>query len=73
LTTEKTTKPPLQQVMTVGELADLLQSESSVRLRPSAVYRLLRRGAVPAFKTGSNWYFNRESISKCLREPATRQ
>ena len=51
LTTKEEVKPTLQgDVMTVGELAEFLQLHPSMRWHPSAIYRLLRRGKLPAFK-----------------------
>jgi len=45
-------------VLTVDELADYL------RVHRSTIYRLLKRGALPAFKVGSDWRFHRESIDR---------
>jgi excisionase family DNA binding protein len=44
------------RVMTVKELCDYL------KVHPSTVYRQVRRGGLPAFKVGSDWRFNVESI-----------
>ena len=44
------------RVMTVKELSDYL------KVHPSTVYRQLKRGGLPAFKVGSDWRFNIESI-----------
>lgn len=46
------------EVMTVKETADYL------RCHVSTIYRLLKRGALPAFRVGSDWRFNREQIDK---------
>jgi excisionase family DNA binding protein len=46
------------RVMTVKELSDYL------KVHPSTVYRQLKRGALPAFKVGSDWRFNVESIDR---------
>ena len=43
-------------VMTLEEVADYL------RVHPSTIYRLVKRGKLPAFKVGSDWRFNLESI-----------
>ena len=45
-------------VMTVKELSDYL------KVHPSTVYRQLKRGQLPAFKVGSDWRFNVESIDR---------
>jgi excisionase family DNA binding protein len=50
------------RVMTLNELADFL------RVHPSTIYRLLKRGGLPAFKVGSDWRFNSESIDRWLME-----
>jgi excisionase family DNA binding protein len=46
------------RVMTVKELSDYL------KVHPSTVYRQLKRGGLPAFKVGSDWRFNIESIDR---------
>jgi excisionase family DNA binding protein len=43
-------------VLTVKELSDYL------KVHPSTIYRQLKRGRLPAFKVGSDWRFNIESI-----------
>ena len=43
-------------IMTVEDVAEYLQ------VHPSTIYRLLKRKRIPAFKLGSDWRFNRESI-----------
>lgn len=47
-----------RKVMTVKELSDYL------KVHPSTVYRQLKRGRLPAFKVGSDWRFNLESIDR---------
>ena len=37
-------------------------------VHPNTIYRLARRGAIPAFKVGSSWRFNRASIDCWRRE-----
>ena len=44
------------KVMTVKELSDYL------KVHPSTIYRQLKRGGLPAFKVGSDWRFNIETI-----------
>jgi len=48
------------RVMTINEVADYL------RVHPSTIYRLLKRRGLPAFKVGSDWRFNVESIDHWL-------
>lgn len=43
-------------VMTLEEVANYL------RVHPSTIYRLVKKGQLPAFKVGSDWRFNQESI-----------
>ena len=50
------------RVMTLNELANYL------RVHPSTIYRLLKRRGLPAFKVGSDWRFNSESIDRWLLE-----
>jgi len=48
------------QVLTALELAGYL------RIHPTTVYKLAKRGQLPAFKVGGDWRFNRTSIEKWL-------
>ena len=45
-------------VLTVKEVATYL------RISESTAYRMAERGALPAFKVGSNWRFNLEDIDR---------
>jgi len=55
------TKNSLPRVMTVKELSDYL------RVHPSTVYKLLRRGDLPGSRIGNDWRFNAEVIHRwCL-------
>jgi excisionase family DNA binding protein len=49
----------------VRELSDYL------RVHPTTVYRLLKLGKLPAFKVGSDWRFNSESIDHWRSEQDT--
>jgi excisionase family DNA binding protein len=49
-------------VLTLAEVAQFL------RVHPSTVYRLLKQGAIPAFKLGSDWRFTREAIQSWTKE-----
>ena len=46
----------MAKVLTLEEVARYL------RVHPSTVYRMLKKGQIPAFKVGSDWRFNLESI-----------
>jgi len=48
----------MARVMTLEEVASYL------RVHPSTIYRLLKRKQLPAFKVGSDWRFNQESIDR---------
>lgn len=45
-----------QPVLTLRQVARYLT------VHPNTIYRLAQRGQIPAFKVGSDWRFNRESI-----------
>jgi excisionase family DNA binding protein len=49
-------------VLTLEEVAQFL------RIHPSTVYRLLRKHTIPAFKVGSDWRFNRESVESWVKK-----
>jgi excisionase family DNA binding protein len=57
MTTTHAPKPP-SPVMTIPEVARFLQ------VHPTTVYRLVRQGKLPAFKIGSEYRFNRETIEQ---------
>ena len=52
-------------VLTVKELSDYL------KVHPSTIYRQLKRRRLPAFKVGSDWRFNIESIDRWRLEQDT--
>lgn len=52
------TTEPFRKILTVSELAFYL------KVHPSTVYRLLRCDELPAFKVGSDWRFNIETIDR---------
>ena len=47
-------------VLTINEVADIL------RLHPTTIYRLVKRGELPGFKIGGNWRINRASLDVWL-------
>ena len=49
-------------VLTLEEVADFLH------VHPSTVYRLLKNRRIPAFKVGSDWRFNQESIEQWVKK-----
>jgi len=51
----------MTQFMTVREVADYL------RVSEKTIYRLLRRGSIPATKVGRQWRFNKASIDGWLQ------
>ena len=53
------------KILTVKEVSDYL------RANPSTIYRLLRRGLLPAFKVGSDWRFDMEAIDNWRQEQST--
>ena len=51
-----------RKLMTVQEVSEYL------RVHPSTIYRLLKRGGLPGFRVGSDWRFQSEQIDRWLRE-----
>ena len=56
---------PEAKVITVGELAVYLH------VHRSTLYRLLKKGQLPAFKIGSDWRFNVEAIDQWRMQQRT--
>ena len=54
-------KMSMNEVLTVAEVAAFL------RVNRSTVYKLIRRGELPAFKVGSDWSFNRTQIEELFK------
>jgi len=52
----------MARVLTLEEVASYL------RVHPSTIYRLLKKKELPAFKVGSDWRFNLESIDRWRSE-----
>jgi excisionase family DNA binding protein len=57
----------MTDVVNVGEVAQFLHVHSST------VYRLLKQKRIPAFKVGSDWRFNMDSIEKWVMKLETDQ
>jgi len=60
-------RTPSDKVMTVEELSQYLH------IHRSTVYRLLKRGEIPAFRIGSDWRFNIETIDVWRSQLETKQ
>ena len=52
----------MTEVLTLEEVADFLH------VHTSTVYRLLKNRRIPAFKVGSDWRFNQESIEQWVKK-----
>jgi len=52
----------MNKVLTLEELAGYL------RVHPSTIYRLLRKNQLPAFKVGSDWRFNLDSVDRWIHQ-----
>ena len=50
----------LHPILTVKELAEYL------RIHPATIYKMLRRGEMPAFRIGTDWRFVRDDIDRWL-------
>jgi excisionase family DNA binding protein len=50
----------MNEVLTVGEIAVFL------RLHPATIYKMVRRGELPAFRLGSGLRFTRARIEEWL-------
>jgi excisionase family DNA binding protein len=59
---KKGTRDFVPRIMTLEETADYL------RVHPSTIYRLLKKRQLPAFRVGSDWRFNVESIDRWREE-----
>jgi excisionase family DNA binding protein len=49
-------------MLTLEDVAQFL------KVHPSTVYRLLKNRSIPAFKVGSDWRFNQDSIERWIKE-----
>jgi excisionase family DNA binding protein len=49
-------------VMTLEDVAQYLH------VHASTVYRLLKNRSIPAFKVGSDWRFNQESLDRWIEQ-----
>jgi excisionase family DNA binding protein len=47
---------PMDEILTAGEVAELLQ------IHPRTVYKLVKEGSIPGRKFGGGWRFSRNEI-----------
>ena len=52
----------MSTVLKLEEAAEFL------KVHPSTVYRLIKKHEIPAFRIGSDWRFNLESLERWIRE-----
>jgi excisionase family DNA binding protein len=57
----------MDTILTVGEVAEFL------RVHRSTIYRLLKHGRIPAFRVGSDWRFNLDTIDRWRLSGAPKQ
>jgi excisionase family DNA binding protein len=57
----------MANVMTLDEVPRFLH------VHQSTVYRMLKNRSIPAFKVGSDWRFNLESIERWMKEKESRE
>jgi excisionase family DNA binding protein len=50
----------VEMVLTINEVAQIL------RMHPTTIYRLVKRGELPGFKIGGAWRINRASLDLFL-------
>jgi len=53
-------------VLTVKEVCDLFQ------IHPSTLYKMVRQGKIPAFRTGSDWRLGKDAIMRWMVEKSMR-
>ena len=60
----KTRKPrmPGKEMANGAKVLTILEVGEYLRIHRSTIYRLLKKGQIPAFKIGSDWRFNIEEI-----------
>jgi excisionase family DNA binding protein len=52
----------MSTVLKLEEAAEFL------KVHPSTAYRLIKKHHIPAFKIGSDWRFNQESLERWIKE-----
>jgi excisionase family DNA binding protein len=58
------TMPSLDSIIEMTPILTVENVAEYLRVHPSTIYRLLKQKRIPAFKVGSDWRFNRESIDR---------
>lgn len=53
-------QPELESVLTINEVAQIL------RMHPTTIYRLVKRGELPGFKIGGAWRISKASLDSFL-------
>jgi excisionase family DNA binding protein len=53
-------QPELERVLTINEVAQIL------RMHPTTIYRLVKRGELPGFKIGGAWRISKASLDSFL-------
>ena len=51
-----------EEILTLKEVCTLLQTH------PSTLYKLTKRGRIPAFRIGQEWRFRRDAIKQWMAE-----
>ena len=52
----------VDQMLTADEVAVML------RISIGTLYKLVKKGKIPAFRIGTDWRFNREAIEKWMQQ-----
>ena len=50
------------EVLTVKEVSDLL------RVHPSTLYKMVKRGRIPSFRIGTDWRFLKDRVERWMVE-----
>jgi excisionase family DNA binding protein len=58
-------QPELEMVLTINEVAQIL------RMHPTTIYRLVKRGELPGFKIGGAWRISRATLDLFLSSKRT--
>lgn len=57
-----------ERVAGANEIWTVTMLARYLRCHPSTIYRLLKRGQIPAFKIGSDWRFQKSVIDRWLKK-----